>query len=78
MNKKNKIFLIDEGEEVIERRLLDVTKDGFNGLLGLRDLRVFLFTATLTDYFRESWRKAFQAQPDAVRIFPTQSQVKDN
>ena len=77
MNSKNKIFLIDEGEEVIERRLLDVKKEGFTGLLGLRDMRVFLFTATLTDYFRECWRRAFQEDPRAVREFPTSNQVRN-
>ena len=76
MNRKNKVFLIDEGEEVIERRLLDLKKEGFTGLLGLRDFKVVLFTATLTDYYRKCWRRAFQASHDAVRTFPTQHQVK--
>ena len=48
------------------------------GLLGLRDFKVFLFTATLTEYYRESWRRAFQANRDAIRTFPTQHQVKEN
>ena len=78
MNRKNKVFLVDEGEEVIERRLLDVKKEGFQGLLGLRDMRVFLFSATLTDYFRECWRRAFQENAKAVREFPTSHQVRSN
>ena len=76
MNVKNKIFIIDEGEEVIEKRLLDLTKDGFQGLAGLKDFRVFLFTATLTDYYRACWLAAFEMPPEAIRTFPTQQEVK--
>ena len=49
-NEMNKIFIVDEGEHAIEKRLLDLSSTGFNGLAALRDKRVFLFTATLTDY----------------------------
>ena len=75
-NPKNKIFLIDEGEEAIETRLIDVTPAGFHGLLALRDHRVFLFTATLTDYYKACWLEAFQAPGSAVRYFTSQNELR--
>ena len=70
-NEKNKIFIVDEGEEAIERRLLDLTPTGFTGLAALRDKRVFLFTATLTDYYKACWMSAFDMPEEAVRRFPS-------
>ena len=58
-NDKNKIFVVDEGEDAIEKMLIDVTPQGFQGLMALREKKTVLFSATLTDYFRACWRAAF-------------------
>ena len=46
----NKIFIIDECEDVIEANLIGLNGAGFTGLVALRTKKVFCFTATLTDY----------------------------
>ena len=75
-NEKNKIFVVDEGEIAIEQQLLDLTPKGFNGLAALRDKRVFMFTATLTDYYKLCWQNVFGMPADAVHQFPSTMYVK--
>ena len=75
-NEKIKLFIIDEGEEVIVVRLLDVTKDGFQGLLALHNMKFWLLTATLTPYYKLCWQIAFQAPEESVSDFPTQNKVR--
>ena len=71
-------FLIDEGEDVIEKNLLDLTLQGFQGLAALKDKRTVLYTATLTDYNRACWRRAFKMPEEAVHKFPSQQEVRND
>ena len=75
-NPRNKIFVVDEGEEAIETRLLDLTPKGLNGLAALRDRQTFLYTATLTEYWKLCWRNVFAAPEEAVHRFPSSLWVK--
>ena len=55
----NKIFIIDEAEEVIENNLLGLNGTGFTGLAALRRQKVYCFTATLTAYWRHCFCYCF-------------------
>ena len=76
-NPRNKIFVVDEGEDAIEKRLLELTPAGFTGLAALRDRKTVLFTATLTNYFAACWQAVFQAAPAAIHKFPSQQEVRN-
>ena len=62
----NKIFIIDEAEEVIENNLLGLNGSGFSGLASLRHKRVVCFSATLSPYFRQVFLRAFGLPADAI------------
>ena len=62
----NKIFIIDEAEEVIENNLLGLNGSGFSGLANLRQKRVVCFSATLSPYFRQVFLRAFSLPADAI------------
>ena len=67
----NKIFIIDECEDVIESNLLGLNGAGFTGLVVLRGKKVFCFTATLTDYYRHNFCSAFGVPATAIKEFHT-------
>ena len=77
-NPKNTLFVIDEGEDCIEKRLLELTPQGFTGLVALKDARTALFTATLTDYFAGCWKRALRAPEQAIKRFESQQEVRNN
>ena len=65
----NKIFIIDECEDVIEANLIGLNGAGFTGLVALRTKKVFCFTATLTAYYRNSFCYAFGVPTTAIKEF---------
>ena len=67
----NRIFIIDEAEDVIEGNLLGLNGSGFTGLAALKGKKVFCFTATLTDYWKHCFRKVFGVPPTAIKHFHT-------
>ena len=75
-NARNKLFLIDDAEECIEKRLLDLTSTGFKGLAALKKVRTFLFTATLTDYHKACWKAVFGMPEEAIHKFPSTHEVQ--
>ena len=76
-NARNKLFLIDDAEECIEKRLLDLTSTGFKGLAALKKVRTFLFTATLTEYHKKCWQAVFNAPAAAHKEFESSFEVKN-
>ena len=67
----NKIFIIDECEDVIESNLLGLNGAGFTGLVALKTKKVFCFTATLTNYYRNNFCYAFGVPATAIKEFHT-------
>ena len=65
-DNNNKIFIIDEAEEVIENNLLGLNGSGFSGLANLRHKRVICFSATLSPYFRHIFLVAFGLPASAI------------
>ena len=53
------LYVIDEAETLIADKLVDLNEDGYNGLVALHDKVIWMFTATLTDYYRDSLKAAF-------------------
>ena len=54
------MFIFDEAEELISNRLLDMRADvDFAGLMRLKGKKMFLFTATLSEYLREAFIRCF-------------------
>ena len=53
------LYVIDEAETLIADKLVDLNEDGYNGLVALNDKVIWMFTATLTDYYRDSLKAAF-------------------
>ena len=72
----NALYLFDEGEQLIEKNLLDLQDDGFHGLYSMKGKRIFLFSATLDDYWGSSFKRVFELSEDAVLTFPTSHQVR--
>lgn len=72
----NALFLFDEGEQLIETNLLGLTEFGFTGLYAMRTKKVFLFTATLDDYWSGSFKKVFEYGQECILEFPTSYYVK--
>ena len=74
------VFFFDEGEQLVEERLLGCSADeDFTGLAALHDRKMCLFSATLSPY----WMKCFEAtfgyhaemflKYDSVRLLTTGS-----
>ena len=51
---------------------------GFNGLLALADKTTWLFTATLTDYYRDSFKVAFGVDETVFHRFVTPQKLVYN
>ena len=52
-------YIVDEGEQVIEKQLIGLKDKAFKGLVCLADKKVFFYTATLDPYWRKALLKIF-------------------
>ena len=70
-------YIIDEADEVIESNLLNIsaTLSGFNGLIALKTEKVFLYSATLNQYYHKAFLWAFNLPDRAVVTFPSAHQI---
>ena len=64
-------YIVDEGEQVIEQRLVHLKANEFHGLVCLADKKVFFYTATLDPYWSEAMKNIFGLSPSSIRQFPS-------
>ena len=67
----NAFYVIDEAETLIANRLVDLNEEGYNGLVALNDKFIWMFSATLTDYYKESFKMAFGVGDSVFHCFVT-------
>jgi len=62
--KKRTIFFLDEGDQYLEEKLISYDEKGgeLDGLILLKDHKVFLLSATLGDYWRRVVNQVFKTQ----------------
>ena len=53
------LFIIDEGEHLVRHGLLDLSPNGFNGLVALKGEDFLLFSATFSDFHKKAVKEVF-------------------
>ena len=69
-------FIMDEAEEQIEKRLLDLQLKQIKGMSLFRDKNFFAYSATLDVYWRRAFKKVFDVGDDAMVEFPSVQKLK--
>ena len=75
---KNAIFIIDEAEQMFEHHMLDMRLDSFQGLAGMRNDKIWFFTATLSIYWAKIAKTVFDLTTERdILEFPTAKFLRD-
>ena len=62
---------MDEAEEQIEKRLLDLQLKQIKGMSLFRDKNFYAYSATLDAYWRRAFKKVFEVGDEAMVEFPS-------
>ena len=62
---------------MFEQHMIDLRVDSFQGLAGMRDMKIWFYTATLSEYWRKIVTTVFDLQEGDVMEFPTAKFLRD-